>query len=236
MRLSDVAPDGTVTQITGAGINGAQRESMAEPRALEVGKFYSLDITMHLTSWVFPAGHRIRLAISNALWPMVLPTPYAMTTSLELGSKGSRLMLPVVPVQGAAAPAFQAPQPSEERKDITSVGYPWPGEWTLERDEANQKATVHWKGKAETNYPWGKETDYESLVYNVDDAHPETSAVRGEAESIFVLKGRELRWRGHLSVATDQKNFYYKYTRELLKDSQMVKQKTWQETIPRDHQ
>ena len=66
-RLSDVAPDGTVTQITGAGINGAQRESMAEPRDLEPGKFYALDITMHLTSWVFPNGHRIRLAISNAL-------------------------------------------------------------------------------------------------------------------------------------------------------------------------
>ena len=83
-RLSDVAPDGTVTQITGAGINGAQRESMTEPSALEPGKVYPLDIEMHLTSWVFPKGHRIRLAISNALWPMVLPTPYAMTTSLEL--------------------------------------------------------------------------------------------------------------------------------------------------------
>jgi uncharacterized protein len=236
VRLSDVAPDGTVTQITGAGINGAQRESMSEPRALEPGKFYAFDITMHLTSWVFPAGHRIRLAISNALWPMILPTPYAMRTSLELGSNGSRLTLPVVPAHGAAAPAFQPPHPSEERKDITSVGYPWPGEWTLERDEANQKATVHWKGKAETNYPWGKEIDYESLVYNVDDAHPETSAVKGEAESVFALSGRELRWRGHLSVTTDQKNFYYKYTRQLLKDGQMVKQKTWEETIPRDHQ
>jgi uncharacterized protein len=236
VRISDVAPDGSVTQITGAGINGAQRESMAEPRALEPGKFYALDITMHLTSWVFPAGHRIRLAISNALWPMILPTPYAMTTSLELGSNGSRLTLPVVPAQGAAPPAFQAPQPSEGRKDITSVGFPWPGEWTLERDEANQKATVHWKGKAETNYPWGKETDYESLVYSVDDARPETSAVRGEAESIFALKRGELRWRGHLSVTTDQKNFYYKYTRELLKDGQTLKQKTWEETIPRDHQ
>ena len=74
VRLSDVAPDGTVTQITGAGINGAQRESMTEPQALEPGKFYALDITMHLTSWVFPAGHRMRLAISNALWPMILPT------------------------------------------------------------------------------------------------------------------------------------------------------------------
>ena len=107
-RLSDVAPDGTVTQITGAGINGAQRESMTEPRALEPGKVYPLDIVMHLTSWVFPKGHRIRLAISNAQWPMILPTPYSMTTSLELGSAGSRLTLPVVPVKGAPAPAFQS--------------------------------------------------------------------------------------------------------------------------------
>src|SRR5262249_1749258 len=64
-RLSDVAPDGTVTQITGAGLNGAQRESMSEPRDLEPGKTYPLDIEMHLTSWVFPKGHRIRVAISN---------------------------------------------------------------------------------------------------------------------------------------------------------------------------
>jgi predicted acyl esterase len=235
-RLSDVAPDGTVTQITGAGINGAQRESMTEPRALEPGKVYPLVIVMHLTSWVFPKGHRIRLAVSNALWPMILPTPYSMTTSLELGGDGSRLILPVVPVKGTPAPAFQPPQPAEQRPDIKSIGYPWPGEWTLERDEANQKATVRWKGKAETDYPWGKEIDYENLVYDVDDAHPETSAVHGEAESIFTLKGRELRWRGHLSVTTDQKNFYYKYTRELLKDGRMLKQKTWEETIPRDYQ
>jgi predicted acyl esterase len=235
-RLSDVAPDGTVTQITGAGINGAQRESMTEPRALEPGRVYPLDIAMHLTSWVFPKGHRIRLAVSNALWPMILPTPYSMTTSLELGGDGSRLILPVVPVKGTPAPAFQPPQPAEQRPDIKSIGYPWPGEWTLERDEANQKATVRWKGKAETDYPWGKEIDYENLVYDVDDAHPETSAVHGEAESIFTLKGRELRWRGHLSVTTDQKNFYYKYTRELLKDGRMLKQKTWEETIPRDYQ
>ena len=74
-RLSDVAPDGTVTQITGAGLNGAQRDSMTEPRDLDPGRVYPVDIEMHLTSWVFPKGHRIRVAISNALWPMVLPTP-----------------------------------------------------------------------------------------------------------------------------------------------------------------
>jgi hypothetical protein len=236
-RLSDVAPDGTVTQITGAGLNGAQRESMTEPRDLEPGKVYALDIEMHLTSWIFPKGHRIRVAISNALWPMMLPTPYAMTTSLELGgSEGSRLVLPVVPVHGAVPPAFTPPEPSEERTDIKSEGFPWPGEWTVERDEARQKTTVHWKGKDGYEYPWGKQDDFENLTYDADDAHPETCSVRGEAESIFTLKGRTLIWRGYLLVTTDQKNFYYKYTRELLKDGQMIKSKTWQETIPRDHQ
>jgi predicted acyl esterase len=236
-RLSDVAPDGTVTQITGAGINGAQRESMSEPRDLEPGKVYPLDIAMHLTSWVFPKGHRIRIAISNALWPMVIPTPYAMTTSLELGGgNGSRLVLPVVPVHGAAVPEFSPPQPSEERTDIKNEGFPWPGEWTVERDEARQKTTVHWKGKDGYVYPWGTENDFENLTYEGDDAHPETSSVRGEAESVFALKGRTLVWRGHLLVTTDHKNFYYKYTRELLRDGQMLKSKTWEETIPRDHQ
>jgi uncharacterized protein len=236
-RLSDVAPDGTVTQITGAGRNGAQRDSFSEPRDLEPGKVYSLDIEMHLTSWVFPKGHRIRLSISNALWPVVLPTPYAMTTSLELGgNNGSHLVLPVVPVHGAAPSDFSPPQPSEGRTDIKEEGFPWPGEWTVERDQANHKAMVRWRGKDSYQFPWGKETDYESLIYDADDAHPETSSVRGEAKSIFELQGPVLTWQGHLSITTDQRNFYYKYTRELLKDGQMVKQKTWEETIPRDHQ
>lgn len=236
-RLSDVAPDSRVTQISGAGINGAQRESMSDPRDLEPGKVYPFDIEMHLTSWVFPKGHRIRVAISNALWPMVIPTPYSMTTSLELGgSSGSRLLLPIVPLHGAPAPDFSPPQPSEQRTDIKNEGFPWPGEWTAERDEARQKTTVHWKGKDGYVYPWGTEDDFENLTYEGDDVHPEMCSVRGEAESIFALKGRTLVWRGHLLVTTDQKSFYYKYTRELLKDGQMLKSKTWQETIPRDHQ
>jgi hypothetical protein len=210
---------------------------MSEPHDLEPGKAYPLDIEMHLTSWVFPKGHRIRIAISNSLWPMVLPTPYAMTTSLELGgSEGSRLVLPVVPVHGASPPTFQPPQPSEERRDIRSTGELFPGEWTSIRDEVNRKTTVRWHGKTETTYPWGKETDYENLTYDADDARPESSAVQGEAKTVFELKNRVLTWQGHLSVTTDQKNFYYKYTREVLKDGRMIKTKTWQEAIPRDHQ
>ena len=84
-RLSDVAPDGSVTLITGAGQSGAQRDSAIDPKPMQPGQVYALPIELHVTSWVFPKGHRIRLAISNALWPMIWPTPYSMTTSLQLG-------------------------------------------------------------------------------------------------------------------------------------------------------
>jgi predicted acyl esterase len=236
-RLSDVAPDGQVTEITGAGINGAQRDSMTDAQALEPGKTYSLDIELHLTSWVFPKGHRIRIAISNALWPMILPTPYPMTTSLELGgSDSTHLVLPVVPLQGTPAPPFPQLEPTEERKDITTFGEMLPGEWSITRNPDSHKATTDWHGMSGANYAWGKETDYESLTYEASDEHPEISSTIGEAKSVFELKGRTLTWQGRLSISTDQQNFYYKYTRELLKDGKMIKQKTWQETVPRDHQ
>ncbi len=237
VRLSDVATDGAVTQITGAGINGAQRESMTEPRDLEPGKTYALDISMHLTSWIFPKGHRIRVAISNSLWPMILPTPYSMTTSLELGGNhGSQLMLPVVPQHSPPITPFQPPQPYDQRTDMRSQGVLLPGQWSVSHELKERKTTAYWHGKSEEWYPWGKETDYESLTYTADDNHPETCSTQGEAKTVFELKGRVLTWQGHLSLTTDQKNFYYTYTREVLKDGQMVKSKTWQETIARDHQ
>jgi uncharacterized protein len=235
-RLSDIAPDGSVTQVTGAGLNGAQRESMLDPKPLEPGKIYPLDVEMHLTTWVFPKGHRIRLSVSNALWPMVLSTPYKMTTALALGGDhGSRLALPVIPLVGTLA-KVEPPEPSEERTDVKSLGFPWPGEWLVTRDEGRQKTTVLWKGKMGGEYPWGKETDLEQLTYEIEDAHPETNIIHGDAESTYALRDRILVWRGHLTVTTDATNINYKYTRELFKDGTLLKAKTWQQAIPRDLQ
>jgi predicted acyl esterase len=236
-RLSDVAPDGTVTQVTGGGLNGAQRDSASEPKDLVPNQTYSLDIEMHLATWTFPRGHRIRLAVSNALWPMVWPTPYAMATTLQLGGDtGSRLSLPLVPPSMYAAPQFAPPEPSAERSDMQSAGFPWPGDWKTERDEVNAKTKVTWSGKSEETYPWGKEIDLEGITYVADDNHPETSSVQAEAEIVMALKQQTLTWQGHLMLTSDTQNFYYKYTRQLFKDGQQIRQKTWQETIPRDHQ
>ncbi len=240
VRLSDVAPDGQVTMVTGAGINGAQRESMSKPQDLLPGKIYPLSLDLHLASWVFPRGHRIRVALSNALWPMNWPTPYPMTTSLLLGGDAaSRIILPRVPVHGPAAPAFAAPEPIEEPPGITGLGgggAAWPGTWTVLRDEAGQRSTVVWQGSTAVSYPWGRFDHSEKLTYDVDDAHPDVARVQGDSEYIQAVQEHVLIWRGRLDVSSDAQTFFYKYTRTLLRDGAVVRTRTWEEPIPRDHQ
>jgi predicted acyl esterase len=240
VRLSDVAPDGRVTMITGAGINGAQRDSMAKPEDLVPGKIYPLSLDLHLASWVFPKGHRIRIAISNALWPMNWPTPCPMTTSVILGGEtASQVVLPRVPLHGPAPPAFAAPEPIEAPPGIMGIGgggAAWPGEWTVLRDEARQRSTVIWKGTTAVSYPWGRFDHSEKLTYDVDDTHPEVARVQGDSEYIQAVKDHVLTWRGRLDVSSDAQTFFYKYTRTLLRDDVVIRTKTWEEPIPRDHQ
>jgi uncharacterized protein len=236
-RLSDVAPDGTVTLVTGGGINGAQRDSQTNPTDLEAGHTYPLNIKLHLTSWVFPQGHRIRLAISNSWWPTIWSTPYPMTTSLEVGGENpSRLVLPIVPLKAVSQPRFEKPGESDHLTDVHSEGYPWPGEYHVTRDEVRQATHVVWRGSDKTQYPWGKQTHHEQLTYDVEDAHPEVNVVKGDSDTTFALKDRTVLYRGHLEMRSDQGSFYYTYHRELLENGQVIRQKSWQETIPRDHQ
>jgi putative CocE/NonD family hydrolase len=237
VRLCDVAPDGSVTLVTGAGVNGAQRDSASNPSDLEPGRTYPLNIKLHLTSWVFSKGHRIRLAISNSWWPTIWSTPYLMTTSLYVGgTEASRLVLPVVPIAPQSRPNFQPPEASDHLTGVHSEGYAWPGEYSVRRDEIRQVTRVEWHGSDSTRYSWGKRTHHEQLIYEVEDAHPEINVVRGDADTSFQLKGRTLLYRGHLEMRSDRNAFYYTYERVLRENGSMIRQKTWQETIPRDHQ
>jgi putative CocE/NonD family hydrolase len=238
VRLEDVAEDGRVTAITGAGLNGAQRQSTDRPEPLVPGTEYRLDIDLYLSSWVWTQGHRIRVAVSNAQWPMLWPTPYSMTTTLRLGGPdGSSIALPVVPVHGQAPPPFARPEPIETPADITTTGdYAWPGTWNLERDEATGRSTVTWRGASALQFPWGSYDHHEQLVYHVDDAHPADAAVEGDGESVEKLADRVLTYRGHLRFSSDATTFHYAYTRELLRDGSVVRTRSWHEDIPRDHQ
>jgi hypothetical protein len=238
VRLEDVAPDGRVTAITGAGLAGAQRRSRDDPRPLVPDREYALDLDLHLGSWVWERGHRIRVAVTNAQWPMVWPTPYPMTTALRLGgSDGSAVELPVVPEHGGRPPSFGPVEATEEAPGIHTPGdYAWPGTWKVERDEAQQRTAVRWQGTSSYEFPWGTFEHREQLLYEASDGAPAFSSVHGESESIEKLRDRTLTYRGHLVVTSDAATLHYAYTRELLRDGVMLRTRSWREDIPRDLQ
>ena len=241
VRLSDVAPDGTVVQVAGAGFNGTHRQGAREPEAIEPGQVFPLEIEMHFTSWVFPKGHRLRFALSNAQWPMLWPTPYSMTTDLHLGgAEGSHVLLPVVPEGVRPAPEFLPPiegpaLPGFETLDAgTSSGY---GEISsVDRNPQTGEVRVTATNSGGSRYPWGTETYRETIEHRTSDAHPENTSVEGTHRLEVTLEDRTLLWEAELSFSSDRENFYYEYTRRLSENGEEVREKTWTDTIPRDYQ
>jgi hypothetical protein len=112
----------------------------------------------------------------------------------------------------------------------------WPGEWTVLRDEIHAHTTAVWQGKVAVSYPWGRFDHSERLTYDIDDAHPDIARVQGDSEYIQAVKEHTLIWRGRLDVSSDAHTFFYKYTRTLLRDGVLIRTKSWEEPIPRDHQ
>ncbi len=241
VRLSDVAPDGTVTQVAGAGFNGTHRESARTPSAIEPGVVFPLEIEMHFTSWVFPKGHRIRFAVSNAQWPMMWPTPYLMTTSLHLGGEnGSRVLLPVVPFEERPRPQFLPPVPGprlpgfDRLEEETPSGY---GEVSsVERNPQTGAAKVVATNQGGVRHPWGTERYKETITHETNDKKPAETSMRGSHRMVVELEGRTLIWEGELLFRSDLENFYYTYTRRLFENGALVRERTWTDTIPRDFQ
>ena len=108
VRLSDVAPDGAATRVSYGVLNLAHRDSHEHPSPLPVGEMIRVGVKLNDCGHAFPPGHRIRVAISTACWPLIWPVAEAAT--LTVGCAGSQIDLPVrSPRADDAAIAFEPP-------------------------------------------------------------------------------------------------------------------------------
>jgi putative CocE/NonD family hydrolase len=240
VRLSDVAPDGTVTQVAGAGFNGTHRESARVPVAIVPDEPFELTVDLHFTSWVFPKGHRIRVAVANAQWPMLWPTAYPFTASLRLGVNASRIALPVVPFERRPVPRFEPPFQSPTLPGFatldagTSSGY---GEISsVDRNPPTGDVTIKATNSGGQKYPWGEERYHETIEHHVRDDAPAEASLTGSHRMQVSLPGRELVWEAKLEFRSDRETFHYDYTRRLLENGKLVREKSWHDVIPRDFQ
>ena len=116
VRLNHILPDGAVSRITYGVLNLAHRDGSATPQPMPVGDMVDVTVTLDHIAMRIPAGHRLRVAISTAYWPLIWPAPNPVTLTVGSGD----LALPIL--QGAPAsdervfppPAAAAPWQVEE--------------------------------------------------------------------------------------------------------------------------
>ena len=94
-RLDDVAPGGVSRLVTTQVFNLTHLASHESPERLEPGREYVATIALDAIAQAFPAGHRLRLALSPTYWPWAWPSPEPVTLTVVAGE--SLLELPVRP-------------------------------------------------------------------------------------------------------------------------------------------
>lgn len=108
-RLCDVAPDGKALRVSFQVINLTHRDSHAEPAPLEPGQRYKLRLMLNACAHRFAPGHRLRVSLSSAYWPLIWPAPEQATLGIVTGA--SRLVLPHRRPQSTdGSEPFQAPE------------------------------------------------------------------------------------------------------------------------------
>ncbi|PLW79283.1 CocE/NonD family hydrolase [Cohaesibacter celericrescens] len=109
-RIVDVHPDGTATRVSYGVLNLAHRDSNAAPTAMPIGKKTSITIMLDACGYRFGPGHRMRLSLATASWPLILPSPEASGLTIDTGS--IRLAMPALGEHEAITiPAPSNPDP-----------------------------------------------------------------------------------------------------------------------------
>lgn len=126
VRLEDVDIDGQVRLVTTGALNGAQQQTPPSP--LQPNLPFTITLRLRFTTWTFLIDHRVRIAISNSMFPTYWPTPFAMNTSLFLDPSTTFIGLPVIlPLSSIPSPPSftqQQVQPADILPELFSSSKP----------------------------------------------------------------------------------------------------------------
>jgi putative CocE/NonD family hydrolase len=235
VRLEDVNPDGEVALVTGGQVSGAQRASRLSPSPLTPGVATGFVDTLHFTTWTFQPGHRIRIAIANAQFPMVWPTPYAMSTRLATNDARSALELPVIPTDPhAKVPRLPAPEPRSEAPDARAIPRGPPSGLVVTHDVLAKTTAVEFMTRDVYGIGQREIDNIEKERYETHDEAPADSRFLGdEVHVIRTASGRSIRVRTVIDMRSDSANFHVTITRNLYVGGTQVRARTWTDTIPR---
>lgn len=233
VRLCDVWPDGASTRISYGVLNLTHRNSHEHPEALEPGVAYDVAIKLDDIGYRVPVGHRLRLAVSTAYWPLIWPSPTNASVTLHLAR--SSLKVPMLPADAEKVAPF-GPATSAEplRETMIRSGS---NERVASYDMATNTHTV------EILADFGERridklglvtgsTARESFSIVPDD--PNSARAKTHWTEMVARDGWRTRTETFTSQTSDATNFYLTARLEAYEDDSLVFEREWSKTVPRN--
>ncbi len=235
VRLNDVAPDGTSQRVSFGLLNLTHRHGHEKVAPMVPGEWTEVEVRLNDIAHAFPAGHRIRLAVSSSYWPMVWPSPAPV--ELSLGAGASALDLPVRAPrdEDARVPPFPPPEmaPLPEMRAIEPVR----GARHVERDLATGAWTVRLVEDGGLTYfaPIDLEVgDGMTCELAIREDDPLSASATWNWHSRRRREGWDIEIRSRTRLTSSETEFLIETDLEAFEDGRQVFARQWKDRTPRD--
>jgi len=220
-------------------MNLTHRDGHEHPEPLEPGRRYTVTVKLDSIAHAFPAGHRLRVAVSTDYWPWVWPSPEAVTLSVFTGGE-TGLVLPVRAPRAddELLPAFETAEThaNVEMETITEAGSGGRKMiWDVDTNTIDYE--FRWVDGGRFRLPqWDIVTeDHVHYYFKMTEGDPLSASSRLVARSDLV-RGDELdaHVETECELRSDTENFYVTSTQHVFDHGTEIFTRTWEKTIPRD--
>ncbi len=240
VKITDVAPDGTSKWVADGGLLTSHRNSHTQPERMAPGQVYELNIDLKYLSYVFRAGHSIRVAVASAdlqnAWPCASP---AVHTLYRGGRYPSHVILPVTPAQSPALPPPDlkpSPRPAPSPDDFTGSAH------RITHDVINDSVSVELErisgllpNSSSARPPFGASISkrHARSRYTVSRADP--AAAHIEADHVYTITRPEgeIRIEANEVLASDAQMFRFQSRVNIHVDGKPFFTKSWRVSRPR---
>src|SRR5262245_25220711 len=231
-RLSEVRANGSSVRVSWGVLNLTHRDGHEHPVALEPGRRYRVRVVLNHAAHSFTPGSRLRLAISTAYWPIVWPSPEAVTLAVFTGV--STLELPARPpaIGDDGLAPFAAP---DAGPPATLVELRPPRvERTLTRDGGMVVHTIRSEERSRLD-EIELEIEHDSLRrYTIRDDDPLSAAASVEQRMGLRRGPWAVRVECRASCSATREVFRIRARVDAFEGETLVRTRTWQHDIPRD--
>jgi predicted acyl esterase len=209
VRLCDVHPSAESLRVSFGVLNLTHREGHETPEPLVPGQRYQVRIQLNDAGAVFPAGHRIRLALSTAYWPMIWPAPETATLTIFSGT----LNLPVRPTQAADAALPPLPGPETATPERPTVIRPG----LVRIDRLGLESSTEGK-----------------FAFDITDDDPLNATAEMQRTETIQREGWQVRIETRMRLSCTRDAFLLQASLRAWEGTSEVCHREWDRSIPRD--